>query len=74
MTAVLIVLPLVATNTLTGITCWWLPRWRAYRHQIRATRIAVTDPTLRAQALAWHRRQLRLPRLHLPHFHFRRAA
>ncbi|MEU5946278.1 hypothetical protein ABZ793_12035 [Micromonospora sp. NPDC047465] len=66
---------------LIALTAWsvlcftaggWHLRWRSYRHQVQATVTAVRDPQLRADALAWHRRQLpRVLRLHLPHFHLR---
>ncbi|MFC3504843.1 hypothetical protein ACFOOK_28280 [Micromonospora krabiensis] len=72
MTAALIVAALLATHAITFKAGGWWLRWTAYRHQIAATRTAITDPTHRAAAIAWHRRQL--PRLHLPHLTRRRAA
>lgn len=63
---------LTAGLTIGATLGYWWPRCRAYRHQVRATRIAVTDPRLRADAIAWHRRQLVRPfRLHLPRLHAR---
>lgn len=56
---------------------WWL-RWRGLRHQMLAAQNAISDQAYLAQVLAGYRAQIRaivrLPRLHLPHFHVRRSA
>ncbi|MEU1240076.1 hypothetical protein ABZ388_06925 [Micromonospora parva] len=58
---------------------WWL-KWRGLRHQMRAAQTAISNPAYLAEVLAGYRAQIRaivrLPRLHLPRFHFhtRRSA
>ncbi|MGK5737241.1 hypothetical protein [Micromonospora sp. URMC 103] len=66
----LIALALTAWSALCFYGGKWHLRWRAYRHQMRATQTAVTCPQLKAKAIAWHRRQL-WAGLHLPRFRFR---
>lgn len=55
---------------------WWL-RYQGLRHQLRAAETAISTPAYLRQVAAVYRQRIRdlvrlprLPRLHLPRFHF----
>jgi hypothetical protein len=79
MADLVLAIALAAWSVLCFTAGGWHLRWRAYRHQVAATRTAIRDPQLLAGALAWHRRHLPrvlralLPHLHMPRFHVRSA-